>query len=236
LTVVAAGLVGALAIGACGINRDSGPRDIAPEDRPADTASDTSMAEPTGEGPTVYLLGPSGPGDRAPLEPRSRDVANQPTSLLTALLEGPTESERSQDGLRTAIPDGTTLRSAGFSGQGTLLVDVSPQFLEVSGDVLLDAVVQIVFTASQIDGVRDVQLLVDGETQDWPTSSGDSTRGPLSVYNFADRLPTSQPDYPAVPSPTQATTTTVPPPPPTIRPRTTPPDRLSGRSRTPPVG
>ena len=81
------------------------------------------------------------------------------------------------------------LLSAEPSPQGTLTVDLSGEFLSNAGDVLLDAVAQVVFTASQLPGVRRVRLLVNGEAQDWPTGAGTTTRDPLSVYDFFERLP-----------------------------------------------
>ena len=146
------------------------------------------------------------------------------------MLKGPTPTEQDSEGLRTAIPAGTELRSAQVDGQGTLQVDVSAELLTSSGEVLLDAVAQIVFTGSELDGVERVRLLVDGEAQDWPTSSGDSTREPLSLYDFPDRIPFSQPDYPAIPSPTVATT--VAPTPASTTPPSTPPSTTLRTPRT----
>jgi spore germination protein GerM len=207
--VVACGLVAALA--ACGVSSDSRPRDILPDEEPSDVGvAQTASAQP-GTGATVYFLGPESPGEHAPLTAVGREGRADRASLLMALLDGPTATEQDAQGLRTAIPAGTTLRSASLDSRGTLQVDVSAEFLVGAGDVLLDAVAQIVFTASEIDGVERVRLLVDGEPQDWPTSSGNSTREPLTIYDYPDRIPFSQPDYPAVPSPTAAPTTSGPP-------------------------
>lgn len=194
----------AVAVGAtaCGVSSDSGPRDIGSEERPAEALTPGLGTPRTGTGSTVYFLGAAGPGEHAPLVATSRAGADDPTAVLLALFEGPTLEEQGADGLRTAIPAGTMLRSARLEGAGTLRVDVSTDLLSTGGDVLLDALAQIVFTAVELQGVERVRLLVDGEAQDWPTSSGDSTRDPLTMFDYADRVPFEQPDYPALPSPT----------------------------------
>ena len=208
--VIVSGFVAVLA--ACGVSTDSRPREILPDEQPSDVGvAQTGSAQP-GTGATVYFLGPESPGEHAPLTAVGREGRADPASRLMALLDGPTATEQDAQGLRTAVPAGTTLRSAALDSQGTLLVDVSAEFLVGAGDILLDAVAQIVFTASEIDGVKRVRLLVDGEPQDWPTSSGNSTREPLTIYDYPDRIPFSQPDYPAVPSPTAAPTSSSGPP------------------------
>ncbi len=55
-----------------------------------------------------------------------------------------------------------------------------------------------------------MRLLVDGEQREWPRSDGSQTADPLTRFDYPERNPTSQPDYPAVPSPDPlATSTTV---------------------------
>jgi spore germination protein GerM len=202
LGAVLAAVATAVGVTACGVSSDSGPRDVRSDERPAAALTPELGTPRPGTGSTVYFLGPAGPGEHAPLVATSRAGADDPTAVLMALLEGPTLDEQGAEGLRTAIPAGTMLRSASLEGTGTLRVDVSTGLLSTGGDVLLDALAQIVFTAIELQGVDRVRLLVDGEAQDWPTSSGDSTRDPLTMFDFADRVPFEQPDYPALPSPT----------------------------------
>src|SRR5262245_8313556 len=103
--------VAALFATGCGVSSDSGPRDVKPEERPAELLVTTIGAPSPGTGSTVYFLGPSGPGQNAPLVSVSRSSSGDPTALLLALFEGPTPLERDLEGLRTAIPGGTALRS-----------------------------------------------------------------------------------------------------------------------------
>jgi spore germination protein GerM len=82
-----------------------------------------------------------------------------------------------------------------------LTVDVSPEITELSGDLLALAVAQIVFTASEIEGVRAVRLRVDGQDQQWPKGDGETREGTLTVYDYPGLVESAQPPYPAVPSP-----------------------------------
>ena len=81
-----------------------------------------------------------------------------------------------------------------------LTVDVSPEILELPGSALRLAVAQIVFTASELDGVRGVRLRVDGETGLGPTAAASCRTTALTVYDFPGLAESAQPPYPAVPS------------------------------------
>ena len=148
----------------------------------------------------VYFLSPEVVGQAALLASVARDVAETPRELLLALLAGPNQREQSNQ-FRTAIPVGTELIDARRQGF-VLRVDLSDDVLELSGQVLITAIAQIVFTASELDGVRGVTILVAGADQQWPVGSGELRSRPLTVYDYPVLLPSSQPDYPAFPSPT----------------------------------
>jgi len=84
---------------------------------------------------------------------------------------------------------------------GVLTVDTSDQLLSLSGPGLIDAVAQIVFTASEVPGVQSVDLLVNGQREPWPASDGELQTKPLTVYDYPGFVESTQPDFPAVPSP-----------------------------------
>ena len=179
----------ALLISSCALSTDREPRDILNDEEPTLVNTTAAATPQPGAGSTVYVLGPSGTSSQAPLVAVGRQTQVDPSALLRILFEGQTAKEQASLGVRTAIPAGSMLLSAEPSPQGTLTVDLSGEFLSNAGDVLLDAVAQVVFTASQLPGVRRVRLLVNGEAQDWPTGAGTTTRDPLSVYDFFERLP-----------------------------------------------
>jgi spore germination protein GerM len=197
--------VGLLA--ACGIANDRTPRDIAPDDRPDAAESSTPPEAQPGAGPNVYLVAPQAPGEPSRLRAVGREVAQAPTNLVNALLAGPTPEDQSNR-LRTAIPPGTLLRTASRTSNGIMVVDVSQQILQATGDALIDAVAQLVFTATELEGVSGVRLLVDGEQREWPRGDGSQTADALTRFDYPERNPTSQPDYPALPSPAPVSTTT----------------------------
>lgn len=196
----ALGVLVVLSTTACGIASDDGPRDIPPADQvELGFGGDSNAGAAIGTA-RVYFLSPEVVGQAALLESVARDVDETPTALLQALLAGPNQTEQSNQ-FRTALPVGTVLIDARRQGF-VLRVDLSDNVLELSGQVLITAIAQIVFTASEIDGVRGVTILVAGADQQWPVGSGELTSAPLTVYDYPGLVPSSQPDYPAFPSPT----------------------------------
>ncbi len=196
-------------LGACGINADRTPREITADQR--QSLIDDPPVNPARPGTSarIFLLAPTEQGRTTKVRAVGRDVPSDFTEVLTALLDGLTQEDQ-DDGLRTAIPSGTQLRSATLVDARTLAVDLSEEFFGASGEVLTDAVAQIVFTVQGVNSEMTVMLSVDGVAQEWPTGSGSLVSSPLSVFDYPDRNPTSQPDYPSLPS--RGADTTVPTP------------------------
>lgn len=184
----------------CGVQPDDQARVISEGDR-RDLSSPAALDEGQPVGDTrIFLLASPQPGARPLLRSVTRDVAPTPSSALEALLAGPTGTEQTLQ-LRSAIPQGTRVRSASFVAPGTVAADLSAELFEATGDELIDAIAQIVFTISQLERVVRVQVLVDGEAKQLPRGDGQLVAGPLTVFDFPERLASSQPNYPAVPSP-----------------------------------
>jgi len=188
-----------LLLAACGISTDDAPRAIpASQQRQLGVDTDRNVGAATGTG-RVYLLTPEIAGRAEGLVAVARDVDETPIALLGALFEGPNSTELSRQ-LRTALPTGIELLDARLQG-GMLRVDVSASMLLLSGQVLVAAVAQIVFTGSDVAGVRSVKIVVDGADQQWPAGNGDLQSTPLTVYDFPGLVQSSQPEFPAIPSP-----------------------------------
>lgn len=199
LSRLAAALVGLALLAGCSIAPETTPRDIPLQYQDALLgASERGGGAATGTA-RIYLLSPAGGTQSAPIVAVPRDVAETPLALLGALLAGPNDQELDAQ-YRTAIPADVTIRSAQLRG-GILVVDMSSGLLQLSGDILISAIAQIVFTASDSTGVRAVKLLIEGADQQWPTGAGALQSAPLTVYDYPGLLVTSQPAYPAVPSP-----------------------------------
>ncbi|MBI4885153.1 MAG: GerMN domain-containing protein [Actinobacteria bacterium] len=195
-------VVAVAGISACGIASDDTPRDIPiAEQVELGSGGDRAAGAATGTA-RVYLLSPEVVGQAELLESVARDVAETPIELLKALLAGPNAAELANQ-FRTALPVDTEL--LGARRQGFVLhVDLSEEVLRLSGQILITAIAQIVFTAAELDGVRGVAITVDGADQPWPVGNGELQSTPLTVYDYPGLVPSSQPDYPAFPSPSVA--------------------------------
>jgi spore germination protein GerM len=196
----------AAVLAACGIDADSHPRDISGTRQQELAAIGRSNDQAPAGGSRVFLVDGAG-GQDPVLRAVAREVPSEPdaliglSTLINALFEGPTASERARR-LRTAIPAGTELIDADFEGPGTVSLDLSANILDASGDSLVAAVAQIVYTLGQLDNIEGVQLKVEGEARQWPTGDGTLTSAPLTVYLYPGRAASTQPDYPALPSAT----------------------------------
>jgi hypothetical protein len=196
--------------GGCAIQPDSAPRDI-PEDLQEREAPSASAAGGVAEGSErIYLLAPD--DSDAKLRTVRRETGGDAQTLLNELISGPNPAEL-ESGYRSAVPATLVLRSVGVD-DGVVQVDVNDALLDLSSGDLIDAVAQIVFTASEIPGAQSVLIRVDGATREWPDGSGAPKSGPLTTYDFIGYAESAQPAFPVSPTPTTAvppsTTTTVP--------------------------
>jgi spore germination protein GerM len=177
---------------ACGLGADDAPRTIAESDqRPLVDVSPGLVSAGTGR---VYLERTDETG-RSLLVAVARQIANDPVAVVNALLVGPTDAEQ-QQGLGTAIPPGTVLTSARYTATDMVRVDLTDDILESTGDDLVSALAQIVFSLGELNGVERIDITVDGQIQDWPRGDGSFTSEPLTVYDYPGRALSSQPAYP----------------------------------------
>ena len=203
LSLIAAVALTGVALNACGISSDDGPRNVPPADQEQLRVATDRRARGAATGTArVYLLAPEGAGQSHVLQAVARDVSENAPEVIGALLAGP-NAEELVGQFRTALPTGLQLLSATRRG-GVLQVDVSQELGELSGEALVAAVAQIVFTASELDGVQSVKILIDGADQQWPAGNGELQSVPLTVYDYPGLVLSSQPAYPAIPTPTQA--------------------------------
>lgn len=159
-------------VGGCTVATDSEPRAIDRDAVPGnllETTTTTSTTTP--EGTTVpvcfYLLSE---GDGTTLVGVTRPLpvdtlAADKTSVLTELLSlAPNPDDPAEDGLSSAIPEGSTLKDTapGVDNQ-TLTVDLGPELTTQSGGTQLrNAFAQIVYTATEDPAIQQVRFLVDG--------------------------------------------------------------------------
>ena len=186
-------------VSACSIQPDASPSDL-PDER-ADVFGELATGDEAAGTNRIYLLTPTDPESPQRLRSVQRDVPTAPASILASLFAGPNASERDAQ-LDTAIPADVQLLAARPVGQ-VLTVDLNDVFDELTPDGLRLAVAQIVSTATDIDGVESVQLRVDGEPRVWPLGNGELTGRPLTQYDYPGLVESSQPPFPAIPSPLQ---------------------------------
>lgn len=186
-------------VAGCAIDPEGSPRDIAERDRGDLNANfDQPAGAATGSG-RIYLLSPEVLGQPHTLQSVARDLGDgTPSDAIQALFEGPNTVELQQM-LRSAIPSGTRLLSATQDG-GDLVINVTNDLQQLSGEALIDGIAQIVMTASAISGVSSVSIMIDGSPQQWPAGSGELQSDPLTRYDFPGLVQSSQPAFPPVPS------------------------------------
>ncbi len=199
-----ASAVGLVAVAGCGIRTDAAPRDIAGDRQEQLSEVGRGDSDTPAGGSRVYLVDAGSPVGL--LRAVARDVPQEPEHLMSALLAGPSDTERTGR-LRTAIPAATELLGVRYDGPALVTVDLSNGILDATGDTLVDAVAQIVYTLSEIDTITSVQLRVEGQSRQWPIGDGTLTGAPLTVYQYPGLAASAQPDYPALPSATAPSTT-----------------------------
>lgn len=195
--VAATALFALAALAGCSIQPEASPNDL-PDER-ADVFGEPATGDEAAGANRIYLLAP--PDVEAPQRLRSvqRDVPPAAGSVLESLFAGPNADERDAQ-LDTAIPADVELLDARSVGQ-VLTVDLNDVFDDLTPDGLRLAVAQIVSTATDIDGVRSVQLRVDGERRVWPLGNGELSDRPLTQYDYPGLVESTQPAFPAIPSP-----------------------------------
>lgn len=201
LRPLAALVLAAAVTTACSIQPDTAPREIPQDDRGLlDPVTPEGGA--TAGSTRVFLVVQSDGGEPT-LRSAQRAVDATPTAALEELFKGANNVE-DEAGLGSAIPAGLRLLSARLVA-GTLQVDVSEEMLDVPVPALILAVAEIVFTASELDGVTAVRLKVNGQSRDWPDGRGELQSRPLTTFDFPGLAESSQPAYPPIPSGMPAT-------------------------------
>jgi spore germination protein GerM len=186
---------------ACSIDAEGSPRDIGKSDQGDLRADfDQSGGAATGSG-RIYLLSPEVFGQPRTLQSVARDIGdNTPADAMKALFEGPNTAEL-QALLRSAIPPGTRVLDVSRNGGSELVVNVSSELQQLTGEALIDGVAEIVLTGTEVTGISSVSIEIDGVPQQWPAASGELQSEPLTRYDFPGRVLSSQPAFPSVPSP-----------------------------------
>lgn len=190
----------ALAVGTvtngCSIGAEESPRTWSDWD-PFDTPPPSSASGVD----RVYFLEDRYDGDTQPrLTAVKRDLdgkSNVYREILEVLLRGPTSDEL-QQGLESNIPIGVDLGDDPQTEATTVTIDLSEELTVALGDDLVDALAQIVWTMCDRPSVRQVRILVEGQAVSLPRADGVLVDRPLTPFDYARYVRTSQPDFPGV--------------------------------------
>jgi two-component system sensor histidine kinase MtrB len=177
----------------CGVPTDRAPVALPRRDAlgPAVTTSTTppSTTPPPVEVPiTIYLIGTDG---RLVPVPREVPFPAPLTAVLAALVEGPTDPEAAM-GLGSAIPPGTKILGASVAA-GVATVDLGGSFAALSGPSQVEAIAQIVFTATALSAVHAVLFELDGQQIAVPVQTGAEASGPVDRTAYAALAPPGTP-------------------------------------------
>lgn len=179
----------------CGIAADREPKVIDAADLPADLLDQSSQSTTTILGPaatasvTVYFLTRQGEVTR--LTPVQRDVASatRAADRIKAVLAGPSEGEQGL-GLISTIPTDTVLLDTTFAPKdGELVVNLSGALFDVQGKELANAFAQLVWTVTEVPGVRQVRFKVDGRAYRTPNAEGIEQDGAVTRGDYNSLAP-----------------------------------------------
>lgn len=184
----------AIALSGCGVQPDAAPRDLPEEERELAIDVGPSGSDAAGAD-RIFLVAP---GEERLLRSVPRQ-ANTRSELIEILFAGPNDDELA-DQYSSFIPPSTELIDEARTQGQVLTINVSGGITELSGANLAQAVAQIVYTASELDGIEAVQLRVDDEELAWPKLNGETTSEPLRIYDYPNLIVTAQPDFPTVPA------------------------------------
>jgi hypothetical protein len=165
----------ALSLAGCGVPVDNQPTALSRHDIPFGLLEPSSPTTTPTTAPSVievpaeiFMVGPSGH-----LVPVRRDVsvtAPDLASVLDALAAGPTDAEVAA-GLQSALPPQIKVLGA-FIASGVATVNLGNAFGELVGQLQIQAVAQVVFTAASLPGVTGVTFELAGLPVEVPVASG----------------------------------------------------------------
>ena len=186
--VLAVAVLSLAAVWGCGVPADEAPRAV-----PADEIPEALAAAPTttttaevGVAADLFFLEAEEESNVLRAEQVRLDD-NLAETALRALVA--TVPEDLPDGVITSIPPETTVLGTQLD-DGILTVDLSDEFASVSGEIRIQAVAQMVYTATRSGGPVDgVLFTVEGEPDPVPDADGADIEGPASRPDYSGLAP-----------------------------------------------
>jgi hypothetical protein len=170
-------LLTAVALAGCGVPIDRSPSALPRHDIPfgllrpsaPSTTTSTSTPSPVQAPASIFLVSPLGHVVAVTREVPAAEASI--TAVLGALVKGPTNAETAA-GLESAIPAQTSVIGAVTGTDGVATVNLGGTFGQLVGQAQIQAVAQIVFTATALPGVTGVTFELAGQAVDVPVASG----------------------------------------------------------------
>lgn len=186
-----------VATAGCGLSADDEPHAIEAEDLPSDLLDPNPPTSTTLPGSgvtalaTVYLVVREGDTTRLTAVQREVGDPTSPGERIRALLAPPSAQEQ-EEGLISSIPSDTVLLDTSRPDPGSeeLVVNVSGALFDVQGKELANAFAQIVWTVTEIPGVRQVRFRVDGQAQRAINDEGVEQPGAVRRSDYDALAPT----------------------------------------------
>lgn len=144
------------------------------------------------------------PGEVSATKPPGSAV-QRAAVVLEALLDGPTASDV-EAGATTAIPDGSRLLDVDIledtSGKASIAtIDLSGEFESGGGSLSMQLrVAQVVYTATQVEGVDAARIAIDGRIAETLGGEGLMIDSPMDRSDFGDLAPPIVLDSPKIDS------------------------------------
>lgn len=182
-------------VAGCGLSADGEPREIAASELGADildpNTSTTTIVSGSTAQVVVYLL--SGRDDTTRLRPVSRtievgrgdaDVAARAAERVRALLQPLSEAEEAA-GLTSSIPADTALIDTKIDAPTQeLTVNLSGALFDVQLKALANSFAQIVWTVTELEGVRSVRFQAEGVDFRALNADGAEQNGAVSTADY----------------------------------------------------
>jgi spore germination protein GerM len=186
-------VVGLLA--ACGLSENSGPQVIDAAEVPREllavspSSSTTLAASPTTSSATVYFLRVTDGVTHLVAVQREVADATRPGDRIIALLGAPT-AEEGAAGVISSIPSDTVLLDTDLDETTQeLTIELSRSLFDVQGEELRNAFAQLVWTATELTGIRRVRFVVDGEEYRAPDEAGIEQPGAVTRSDYRTLAP-----------------------------------------------
>lgn len=182
-------LVAALVLLAgCRVPDDSSPREIPPDQVPFDLLAPSSTV-PQSTLPvatvdsTIYLRD----GDHLVAVKRSVPAPLLVGTLLSALVQGPTQDEAAKGYTSSVGPQASVLNAQ--VTDATAVIDISDAFSGIGVQEQIVGLAQIVYTATELPGVQNVRIQLNSQPASVPRGDGSATIDPLTRADYPSLAP-----------------------------------------------